>query len=310
MPFPTTPLSGATHYDPVPGAAEHPGDEAYDHPPTPPSPSHQPAHFQDPYDPLDDIPAARPRFMGAAAHSGEPRVRDSIASSQFLSQSGRSENSSVYALNANSSAYALGDGAPQHPDPSRSSSYDAAYRDDPSAPAGFAAAADVPMRSYGAASGYMEEKRVVYQSPHPTSRRRLFIITGIVAGVILIIAVVVAVSLTVAKKHDSKSSTSGATGDSPASPTSTSVSSPNHSTKLAVTGGDGSKVTMDDGTTFTYSNSYGGTWYYDDEDPYNNAAKVNSWTPGLNETFNYGTNKIFGYAALLHRSHWSERLPL
>ncbi|KZT68170.1 glycoside hydrolase family 5 protein [Daedalea quercina L-15889] len=51
---------------------------------------------------------------------------------------------------------------------------------------------------------------------------------------------------------------------------------------------------MDDGTTFTYSNQFGGYWYYDPENPLTNYACAQSWTPPINETFQYGTDNIRG----------------
>jgi len=51
---------------------------------------------------------------------------------------------------------------------------------------------------------------------------------------------------------------------------------------------------MEDGTTFTYKNPFGGTWYWDPNDPFNNTAQAQSWTPALNEPFNYGIDHIRG----------------
>ncbi|KAF8436890.1 hypothetical protein L210DRAFT_2436741 [Boletus edulis BED1] len=62
----------------------------------------------------------------------------------------------------------------------------------------------------------------------------------------------------------------------------------------AVTGGNGTTITTANGTTFTYINSFGGTWYWDPNDPFNNNAQPNSWTPPLNQSFKLGTDKIFG----------------
>ncbi|KAK7031276.1 hypothetical protein VNI00_013527 [Paramarasmius palmivorus] len=70
---------------------------------------------------------------------------------------------------------------------------------------------------------------------------------------------------------------------------------------LAVTGGDGSKVTLEDGSTFTYNNPYGGHWYHDPNNPWNNNAKAQSWTPALNETFNYGVDRVRGVPALFEK---------
>ncbi|KAI5900255.1 glycoside hydrolase family 5 protein [Schizophyllum commune H4-8] len=51
---------------------------------------------------------------------------------------------------------------------------------------------------------------------------------------------------------------------------------------------------MEGGDKFTYSNKFGGTWYWDDEDPFNNNAQAQTYTPPLNESFKYGEDKIFG----------------
>ena len=51
---------------------------------------------------------------------------------------------------------------------------------------------------------------------------------------------------------------------------------------------------MDDGSQFTFNNSYGGTWYYDADDPFNNGARPQEWSPALNETFQYGSDRIRG----------------
>ncbi|KAK7035721.1 glycoside hydrolase [Favolaschia claudopus] len=61
-----------------------------------------------------------------------------------------------------------------------------------------------------------------------------------------------------------------------------------------VTGGDGSNIVAEDGSTFKYSNSFGGTWYWDVNDPFNNGARAQSWTSALNETFNFGVERIRG----------------
>ena len=60
------------------------------------------------------------------------------------------------------------------------------------------------------------------------------------------------------------------------------------------TGGDGSTIHLDNGTTMVYSNPFGGIWYWDPEDPFNNNAQAQSWTPPLNQSFQWGTDRIFG----------------
>jgi hypothetical protein len=107
--------------------------------------------------------------------------------------------------------------------------------------------------------------------------------------ILLIAAAVLALYLTVWKKKG------GGTSSDPNAPGANPSGTPQ---AAAVTGGDGSKVKTEDGTTFTYSNPYGGYWYWDENDPLNNGAKAQSWTPALNETFKYGTDKIWGLVYL------------
>jgi glucan 1,3-beta-glucosidase len=88
-------------------------------------------------------------------------------------------------------------------------------------------------------------------------------------------------------------------------------------------GGNGSTVTTSDGSTFTYINPFGGyceccsgrvlkrvalfvflctpltcvsmiTGVDDPNDPFDNSASPNSWTPPLNESWVWGKNKING----------------
>ncbi|KAF8274934.1 glycoside hydrolase family 5 protein [Lactarius quietus] len=139
---------------------------------------------------------------------------------------------------------------------------------------------------------FLKEKQAIYATPFK-SRRRNIIILAALGGIILLLVVIVVPVYFLAIKHTSnKSSSSTSSHSTAASPSSTG--SPSHPKSAAVTGGDGSTVTMDDGTTFTYHNSFGGYWYYDPKDPLNNGARAQSWSPALNETFNYGTHIIRG----------------
>ncbi|KAJ3762991.1 glycoside hydrolase family 5 protein [Lentinula raphanica] len=153
-----------------------------------------------------------------------------------------------------------------------------------------------PLGKSGATTGnrYMEEKRAMYASPK--SKRKVLLIAGAAATALLVIIIALGVYFGVVKKNQGSSTASNvASGDSSDSGSSSSSgNSGSTQTKLAVTGGDGSKVTLEDGTTFTYSNSFGGTWYWDINDPFNNGARAQSWSPALNETFNYGVDRIRG----------------
>lgn len=231
---------------------------------TPASPQAGPAAF-----PMEELPsgAARPRFQGHALRD-DGSFRNSFASSNYNAQS---VNSSVYALN------------PEGAGPS--SDFLAGYRDDPNAEFQDQHVAHEP------GSDYLEEKRQTYASPRQTKKKRWVLILGVIALVVVVaVAVLVPLYFFVFKSKD-KSSSGDTSSSDPASP---SASGSNGGVRTVVTGGDGSTVTKDDGTTFTYKNSFGGTWYWDPEDPFNNRARAQSWTPALNETFKYGIDIIRG----------------
>ncbi|KAF9512116.1 glycoside hydrolase family 5 protein [Hydnum rufescens UP504] len=63
---------------------------------------------------------------------------------------------------------------------------------------------------------------------------------------------------------------------------------------VIITGGDGSTLLLDSGATMTYTNKLGGYWYYDQNDPFNGAARAQSYTPPLNQSWQYGVDRIFG----------------
>ncbi|PFH50698.1 glycoside hydrolase family 5 protein [Amanita thiersii Skay4041] len=266
-------------YDPLPLTND-------DHNPTslynaPPSPDPH-ATFYTPSSNLNDLPpdefaippgAAQPRFLGAALYnngSGTP-ARDSIASSNNTLGAGSEYTSSVYALNDSGIRSPL------------SQEFQGTYRDDPSA---------VQMSPVGA-SRYLEEKRAAYTAPRSKSRRKALILAVLAALILLIVAVVIPIYFTVIKPQSNNSS--GAQHDPHNSASPSQSGQGGVPTQVAiVTGGDGSVITMEDGTTFTYSNKFGGQWYFDPNDPFNNGARAQSWTPALNETFNYGVDKIRG----------------
>ncbi|KAH6871077.1 glycoside hydrolase superfamily [Coprinopsis sp. MPI-PUGE-AT-0042] len=146
----------------------------------------------------------------------------------------------------------------------------AGYRDDPNGE-------HVPMSPVGD-SRFLQEKENAYAAPRQKSRKKVFIIGAIIAAILVILAVLIPLYFTVI--HDPKTTSKPGSDDS--------------KSRAVVTGGDGSMITMEDGTTFEYKNSFGGYWYYDPNDPFNNGARAQSWNPALNETFDYGINKIRG----------------
>ncbi|KAL6304109.1 glycoside hydrolase [Sparassis latifolia] len=127
-------------------------------------------------------------------------------------------------------------------------------------------------------------------------RRRLplILLASAVAIIVIVLAVILPVYFEVIKKHHSSSaiapagSSSGSTAPG-AAPTSTPKSS-----NGATWGGNGSLITATGGTTFTYINNFGGYWVYDPRNPYNNSARAQSYTPPLDEPWDYANDHIQG----------------
>lgn len=229
--------------------------------------------------------AAQPRFLGAALYGGpgSPGLRDSFASSQHTFPASE-YNSSVYALN----------------EPSGAGRFDGSYRDDPRDSYYAREQGGVPMSEMPSrGSRTMEEKRAAYAPPRAKSRRKLMICAVIACICLLILAVIIPVYFFILKPSTSNKNSQNDSSSSDDHSSKTGSASPSQPTAsaVAVTGGDGTLITMEDGTTFTYSNPFGGRWYWDENDPFNNGANAQSWTPALNETFQYGVDKIRGYVS-------------
>jgi len=132
----------------------------------------------------------------------------------------------------------------------------------------------------------------------PNRRRRwLLILAALLGLIVVVLAVILPVYFTVIKKKDGRDAGASdglgaeqSDSQTSAGPTSTGSAEP----AFATSGGDGSTVTTEEGTTFTYNNAFGGTWHWDPEDPYNDSAQPNSWTPPLSENFDYETTRIYG----------------
>ncbi|KAH9945946.1 glycoside hydrolase [Epithele typhae] len=148
---------------------------------------------------------------------------------------------------------------------------------------------DVGMPPRTGPSPYLNEKTAF---PAKRSRKKAIII-GVLAVLAAAVAAGVVVYFLVIKPKSSKSSPSANT--SGANDTSTdNGKSDTTKNNLVVTGGDGSTVTTDAGDTFTYTNSFGGVWYYNPENPLESGARAQSFTPALNETFKFGEDPIRG----------------
>ena len=108
---------------------------------------------------------------------------------------------------------------------------------------------------------------------------------GHIAGIAILVVIIIGVVIATRNKNkgDGKSdsgSQSGGNGGGAGG-------------KFAASGGDGSMITMDDNTQFTYQNKFGGNWLFNAAQPFN-GGKANSWTPAINETWAWGTNEVQG----------------
>jgi len=137
----------------------------------------------------------------------------------------------------------------------------------------------------------------------PSKSKRKMIIGAIAVGVIIAaIGIVVALYFTVIKKDGKTSSGVGGSngGDDNNSNNDGNNNSSNPTNNLIKSGGDGSTITFEDGTKTTYSNKFGGTWYWDPQEPFNNNAQAQSWSPPLNQSFKWGQDRIFGSVPEFH----------
>lgn len=149
----------------------------------------------------------------------------------------------------------------------------------------------VPASEKRDAIAYSQEPRA-----EPGLRRRsilsrpLFWLIAFAVVAVVVLAVVLPVYFVVIKPQNHSTTTSGTSAGGAPAPTSSPTSPPG----VTTTGGNGSVITMADGTTFTYLNPFGGIWVANPNDPFNNGAFPNSWTPPLNSSWTWGVDKING----------------
>jgi len=182
-------------------------------------------------------------------------------------------------------------------------------------------------------TGTYAEDRAPSQKRSPIFKRPVFWLAAVVALIVLILVVVLPVYFTVIKKNNA-SNISAATSTSGGSSTPTSTKSGSTpSATSAITGGDGSLITTETGVNFTYQNQFGGfceypalsyarsknivcaqnfrshmradmllAGYSDPNDPFNNNAQPNSWTPPLNTSWTWGKDKAYGFVCFIFSS--------
>lgn len=122
-------------------------------------------------------------------------------------------------------------------------------------------------------------------------RKRLIWIGITILAVLAIAAGVVVAILLTRKGGSSDVSSSGGSSGSPSSGGTSGGTSNNSGTS----GKTGSKITMDDGTTFTYTNNFGGDWAADPKSPFAAGGKAQSWSPRVgSENWVWGTDMARG----------------
>ncbi|KAG8910929.1 hypothetical protein FRC01_006043, partial [Tulasnella sp. 417] len=280
-------------------------------------------HHQQPPVPdsnMDQTPFARPistasaaggeRFSQAptvvvdAALDSEPAVAApaTAASAAAVAAAAEEEDLQPPTALANRNSAAFGDGSPSNGSannlPYRNSlaptaAGSAPHFGDSDKEAAAAAASDAPR-------GTSPFPDLGPQSDEGVSKNKrkklLFILGGVAALAIVAVAVAVPVAITQTKKSSSSSSSSSAPSSSgPDDTGSGETGNPTSSGPTsAVTGGDGSTITTEKGTTFTYVNKFGGSWYDDPADPYNNNAQAQSWSPPLSKEFDFQNDPMRG----------------
>ncbi|CAE6377290.1 unnamed protein product [Rhizoctonia solani] len=169
------------------------------------------------------------------------------------------------------------------------------YADSASTPRGTTPA---PYRDDPSTEKVVEPLGYAEPSSSGSKKRPLFwTIIVLILLAIIAVAVVIPVYFKVIKPNTNVAASAGSTGGSSTSTSGaaqpTQTSKPENPEAL-ITGGDGSRVTTESGSTFVYNNTFGGFWYYDPKDPFSNKAQAQSWSPPLNQSWKFGTDQMRG----------------
>lgn len=227
--------------------------------------SHQ-AHYV-PYDPLLDPPRFQNPEFGEPSPRGSPLI---FSHNDSYNQYRSSDSGSIAPLKGDEGHY-------QSAPPSR---IDLNYQDDPG-----------QYRDYPPTGRYTD-KQELYAAPRTKAKRKgLWIIVLII---LLLLAAAIGFSVywfVFRKKSDSNSNGRGSSGQSNGNGNGNTGDN-----TLITTGGDGSIVTKEDGSTFVYHNTFGGFWVFDPANPLNDSARAQAHSPALNEPWKWGVDRVYGYA--------------
>ncbi|GJJ12020.1 hypothetical protein Clacol_006260 [Clathrus columnatus] len=138
----------------------------------------------------------------------------------------------------------------------------------------------------------MNEKRALYANAGRSRKKKWFTL-GALGLILIVAAIIVAIFFTVVKPHDTKDS-KNSSSSSNSNGGNDNSSGNGGKQALVITGGNGSIITMDNGSTFTYVNNFGGSWYADPDEPFSGRAQAQSYTPPLNTSWRWGIDKVYG----------------
>jgi glucan 1,3-beta-glucosidase len=234
--------------------------------------------------------ARQPRFYGLAANDDSYNPRASIASSSEFDPRAQyggggyqhSEYGSVSRLPIGSAGQSTATLVPP------GQMYQNYYKDNYYKDEGYQSDS-VPMTNMGQSRFThqdLSDKRDLYASPAEKKSKAGKLTAMIGVGVLVVAAAVVIPLYFFVFRHKSDTSTTPSSNN-------TTSSNTTHS-NILTTGGDGSIVTLEDGTNFTYHNSFGGFWVWNPDNPFNNSAQPQSWSPPLSQQWNWGVDTIRG----------------
>lgn len=134
------------------------------------------------------------------------------------------------------------------------------------------------------------------------SRKKLWIGLGVGLIILAGLAVGLGVGLTRNRSERNAGNTSGEAQEivengttRTTTPAATSTSASPAATSSAPTSGtQGSTILLADGTNITYNNPLGGRWVWDPENPFNNSAQAQSYTPPLSQQWKWGQDRVYG----------------
>ncbi|KAJ7028466.1 exo-beta-1,3-glucanase [Mycena alexandri] len=135
------------------------------------------------------------------------------------------------------------------------------------------------LKGAGSTTSLASWNTVTQKKPVNHRRKKILIISLALLGV-AIIAIAVPVALSSSKKASSTSNSPSSGVSNNSGPTS---------------GTSGTLITMDDGTSFTYTNDFGGDWAADPKSPFGTGGKAQSWSKRVgSEQWDWGTDVARG----------------